>query len=507
MRTGSRQALLARMHDVVTHRADNVAVKEHGRHFSYADFSALIDSLYRALAEDGRPAGEPVGLLLDRSALAYAAMWAAIAHGRAYVPLNTGYPQARLRNIMQQAGLGTVLCDEDNRALAGALGIDAARLLVASPTAMAGAVDAAEQAWWQGADGGDCAYVLFTSGSTGQPKGVPISYANLLAFVDNMDAAIRYEQDDVCSQVCELSFDFSVQEIYLALLNGCTLCPARRVDLFNPARYIAERSISVWIAVPSLARVILGNGMPLGDSLHTIRISIFNGEALTAGIAAAWRAAAPQAKIWNCYGPTECTVAVTVQPWSGDAALEEAGVIAIGTPFPDCQAALLQEAQIVPTAAAADGSSGELLLATPQRFAGYSDAKLASPFVRDSHGTQYYRTGDRVRWRAGRLYHLGRVDFQVKIGGHRIELLEIEQQLRRSLDAEALAVIAHPANLPTELVLFVAGIAAAPALHAEALGLPAYMLPKRTIVLERLPTNAHGKLDRMTLHSLADADT
>ena len=504
--TSSQQTLLARMCEIVTNRADHVAVRENERAFTYAELGNMIGCLHQALGQVNGAAGEPVGLLLDRSALAYAAMWAAIGHGRAYVPLNTAYPHARLQDIIGQAGIGAVVCDQDTRALAQALGIDAARLVTVTPDECSDDGAAVESAWWQARTGRDIAYVLFTSGSTGQPKGVPISYDNLLAFIDNMNSAIEYLQDDVCSQVCELSFDFSVHEIYLALLNGCTLCPARRVNLFNPAHYIASRSITVWIAVPSLARVILNNGVPIDDLLRGIRISIFNGEALTASLAAAWHEVAPNAQIWNSYGPTECTVAVSTQLWSDDPELEEADVIGIGTPFPDCQTALLRDANIVPTSAAAHGSTGELLLATPQRFSDYTDPSLESPFVTDDRGTTYYRTGDRVRWRAGRLYHLGRIDYQVKIGGHRIELMEIEHRLRSYLDTESLAVIAHPARHPTELVLFIEGASRPPKLHSETLGLPVYMLPKRSFVLDALPTNPHGKLDRAALQSLAETE-
>lgn len=500
----AQRTLLERMHKVVIESANHLAVREHARGFTYAEFGALIEGVYRGLGRAGLAAGEPVGILLGRSALAYAAMWASIGHGSAYVPLNTSFPRTRLRNIIEQAGIRTVVCDERMRGLAEALGVDTAHLVsIASVDCPAGAI-AIEQRWWQPRAGGEVAYVMFTSGSTGNPKGVPISYDNLVTFVDNMNALIDYRSDDVCSQVCELSFDFSVHEIFLALLNGCTLCPARSVDLFNPAHYVASRSITVWISVPSLARVVFNNGIPVGNSLERIRLGIFNGEALTSSLAAAWHDAAPNAQIWNSYGPTECTVAVTAQRWSGDPAIEEADVIAIGTPFPDCRAALIDGARIVPTSEVADGSIGELLLATPQRFSGYLDTSLPSPFVSDGKGVIYYRTGDRVRWRGGRLYHLGRLDYQVKIGGHRIELLEIEHRLRRFLGTESLAVIAYPTRHPTELVLLIAAKSGPPALQAESLGLPAYMLPTRTIVLDALPTNPHGKLDRVALHSIAE---
>lgn len=499
----SRNALIARMREVVTRRADHVAVREHAQSYTYAELGGMISRLCDAMNRQSAEAGQSIGLLLDRSARAYAAMWASIVHGRPYVPLNTAYPQSRLRDIISQARIGVVVCDRDTRNLAHALGLSDT-LLVDAGEDLPERTDL-EQTSWHSRAVGDIAYVLFTSGSTGRPKGVPISYDNLLAFIENMEAAIEYRSNDVCSQVCELSFDFSVHEVYLALLNGCTLCPARRIDLFNPAEYIETQSITVWIAVPSLARVILNNGLPIGNRLDGVRVSIFNGEALTTGLAAAWRDAAPNTEIWNSYGPTECTVAVTTQRWNGEPELAEADVVAIGAPFANCRAALLDDDRLVPVSDATEGSAGELLLASPQRFAGYTDTRLASPFVTDSHGMTYYRTGDHVRWRGGRLYHLGRVDNQVKIGGHRIELMEIEHRLRRHLDTEALAVVAHPAQRPTELILFIEDATAPTGFHAEALGLPSYMLPARTIAVDALPTNSHGKLDRFALHALVDS--
>jgi D-alanine--poly(phosphoribitol) ligase subunit 1 len=504
--TSSQQDLLTRMHEVVTRRAAKVAVRDSARSISYAEFGDLIAYLHAEIDESDPASISPVGLLLERSALAYAAMWAAIGLGRAYVPLNTTYPGSRLGNIVELAGVGTVVCTAKTRELALSLGIAESKLVVASEEPPRRAMAAAQQTWWTARSGDDIAYVLFTSGSTGQPKGVPISYDNLRAFIDNMGAAIEYDEDDVCSQVCELSFDFSVQEIYLALLHGCTLCPARGIDLFNPAHYIRSRSITVWISVPSLARVMFRNDVATGDALHGVRISIFNGEALTAGLAAAWHEAAPNSQIWNSYGPTECTVAVTTQRWSSDPELRESDVIAIGKPFPDCHTALLSESVIVSTDAATQIREGELLLSTPQRFAGYSDPALASPFITDDSGTIWYRTGDRVLVRGGRLFHMGRVDHQVKIGGHRIELLEIEHRIRRWLGTDALAVIAFPARHPRELVLFLKSPIQSGKLSADCLGLPAYMLPGRTRVVESLPTNPHGKLDRAALQSLAETD-
>ncbi|MEO1246721.1 MAG: AMP-binding protein [Pseudomonadota bacterium] len=500
--SGSRHRLLARLHAVVTERGEHTAVREYDRDYSYAALGSMIGAVYRSLAQIEGDESTPVGLLIDRSALAYAAMWACIARGRAYVPLNRNYPSTRLQNIVSQAGIINVICDRSTRELAQSLVAGPDRIVEAAPETAREGQCGGQSIWCQARESQSPAYVLFTSGSTGEPKGVPVSCDNLLAFIDNMNATIEYRPDDVCSQVCELSFDFSVHEIYLALLNGCILCPARQIDLYNPAHYISRRGITVFIAVPSLARVILNNGFPIGNSLSNVRLTVFNGEALTADLARAWHNAAGQSSIWNNYGPTECTVAVTAQLWEDDPDLVEAGVVTIGAPFEDCSTALLSDGTITPTSAADERCSGELLLATPQAFAGYTDPRIAAPFISDDNAKIWYRTGDRVLWRAGKLFHLGRIDLQVKIGGHRIELQEIEHRLRRHLDTESLAVVASPPQHPTELVLFVAGTSEVGSLDAEEVGLPGYMLPGRSVVLDALPTNQHGKLDRSALRQM-----
>lgn len=477
-----------------------MAVREPSRQITYTEFAGMIGA-YRTVLQASDPDGRsPVGLLLDRSAEAYAAMWAAIGEGRAYVPLNPRYPVSRLRRIVEAAGVEYVIGTSASQAQASALGVASERVLVLEESVAARPDDPG--VWSPRQDAGSIAYILYTSGSTGQPKGVPISYDNLLAFVENIMSTIPYPPGGICSQVCELSFDFSVHEIYQALLSGCTLCPARQIDLFNPAQFIAKNAISVWISVPSLVRVILSNPAHQPGLLASIRLSIFNGEPLTTTLARTWQAAIPDAAVWNTYGPTECTVAVTAQLWEDRSDLSEIDVVSIGLPLPGCEAAILQDGSILPLASTSQEASGELLLRTPQCFGGYSDPKIAQPFETDGSGSVLYKTGDNVLWRNGRLFHLGRLDHQVKIGGHRIELMEVEWQLRRALGTDGLAVVTYPRQHPTELVLFVEGRHEVPRLDAETLGLPAYMIPKRCLTVETLPVTQHGKLDRIALQSL-----
>ena len=510
-RDTGRKALLARMRATIDAHAERTAVRTRETRVSYREFSGLVGRLCHALRDPKRVQRGPVGLLLDRSATAYAAMWAAIALGRPYVPLNPRYPADRLRSIVRQAKVDVVICTETSRDLACLPGITPDNIVVAETAFSAGATGGAAIDWSASDEDEGNAYVLFTSGSTGEPKGVPISYESLAGFVDNLASLIDYGPGDVCSQVCELSFDLGVHEIQLALLNGCVLCPARPIDLFNPARYVSENGITIWTSVPSLARVVLHHGASvqgMQEALGTIRLSIFNGEALTSQLARDWSAATRGADIWNTYGPTECTVAVSAQPWRDDPELSEAGVVSIGTTFPNCKAALLDGEEIVPVGPESSSLAGELLLATPQCFDSYLDPALPSPFITDDAGLKYYRTGDRVLARGSRLFHLGRLDHQVKIRGHRIELLEVEHHIRRRLGSEALAVIAHPSQHPTDLILFLAGgCGGAPKLTADALGLPGYMVPRRTILVDALPFTAHGKLDRNALLQCVGADS
>lgn len=493
----ARRKLLDRFWTVIDDHATAVAVRDSERAWTYGELGALTVAIRRAL--DGRDPAEPVGLLLERSAEAYAALWAAVSLGRPYVPLNPMYPAARLADIVDQAGVRDIVASSATVHCADALGVAPGRLIIADDLDPVRIGEGIDDGIGPASAGGDLAYVLFTSGSTGRPKGVPITYANLAAFVEAMAATIPLRPGDRCSQVCELSFDFSVHEIYLGLLSGATLCPARRIDLFNPGHYAARHGLTVWISVPSLARVALDGPAPIGDQLATLRLTIFNGEPLTSSLTARWQAAAPDSVIWNTYGPTECTVAATAHRWTGAV---EPDVVAIGSPLPGCRTALLVGAGVIPTEGATDGATGELLLAGPQRFAGYLDATLASPFVTDEHGDTWYRTGDRVRWRDDRLHHLGRLDQQVKIGGHRIELPEVEHRLRAALGTEHLAVVAHPRTRPTELVLVVGGPPPG-AITPEATGLPRSMLPRRVVTVPSLPTNPNGKLDRPALQVIA----
>ena len=203
-RRTARKALLARMQATIDTHAERTAVRSPTTRMSYGDFSQLIGRLCRELRSPVRAQRTPVGLLLERSAAAYAAMWAAIALGRPYVPLNEKYPSSRLRSIVTQAGIDVVICTEASRNLATRLGFTPENTVMAEGRIPAGEPGGAYADWTQTENDAAIAYILFTSGSTGEPKGVPISYENLYGFIENMSAVVDYNCEDVCSQMIEL---------------------------------------------------------------------------------------------------------------------------------------------------------------------------------------------------------------------------------------------------------------------------------------------------------------
>jgi acyl-coenzyme A synthetase/AMP-(fatty) acid ligase len=242
-------------------------------------------------------------------------------------------------------------------------------------------------------------------------------------------------------------------------------------------------------------------------SLPTLRWSLFSGEPITAPAAQKWQAAAPNSILENLYGPTEATINITLYRWEPQRSPAEShlDIVPIGWMFPGHEGQVV-DAQDRPVP---DGQDGELLLRGPQVTTGYLDnpEKTAQQYVRlpGDQGGPWYRTGDLVRRRPdGCILYLGRLDHQVQIHGHRVELLEVEQVMRQGSGAELVAAIPWPQGPSTEAVFgFVSG-ADQPGLEEKVLcacreKLPGYMVPRRVYAMASLPLNPNGKIDRKAL--------
>ena len=358
-------------------------------------------------------------------------------------------------------------------------------------------------------DPSDIAYLLFTSGSTGVPKGVPVTHGNVLHFLDVMTTRYAITPDDRFSQTFDPTFDLSVFDLFVAWERGASIFPMEPLELLAPTRFISRNELTVWFSVPSIPALMRKKGFLKPNTLPSLRLSLFCGEPLPEASAEAWQAAAPNSIVENLYGPTELTIACLVHRW--DPAISPAlcvnGTVPIGRPFPGLGVILLDDALRPVTGT----EPGELCVCGPQTVPGYwqDDAQTAERFIQvqatSSTTVRVYRTGDRAaRLESGDYVYLGRMDHQIKVLGHRVELGEIEAALRTHPDVVDAIAVGWPIENGTALgvTAFVTGmnIDAPDVLSTVRATLPDYMVPREIRVIATMPLNANGKIDRKAIH-------
>ncbi|MGW1671595.1 AMP-binding protein [Streptomyces sp. NPDC002324] len=484
--------------DSVRRVPDEPALVIDGQSLTYAELDAVSRDVAGRVTGAG-PRVRRVGLLASRSVASYAGYLGTLLAGATVVPLNEAYPAERNRKILDIAGLDAVLADAGGDAsFADGTGIPVVRI---------GADDVGRALQERGpastlagepGDPDDTAYILFTSGSTGMPKGVPIRHRNLDAFLRHNIA--HYDVGPGCrlSQTFGLTFDPSVFDMFVAWGGGAALVVPTIEELLDPASFVADNAITHWYSVPSIISLVRMGGLLTPGSMPSLRRSLFAGEQLTLEQAQAWKDAAPGSTVENLYGPTELSVTVTAYELPGDPSrwpTTSNGTVPIGTIYRHL------EHQI-------DSDTGELQVRGPQRFDGYLDpADNQGRFVEPRPDCRpqtpstdaWYRTGDRVGLEDGQLVHLGRLDQQIKIMGQRLELGDVESAVRIWGGLGDVVVVAVPgASGDYRLTAVYSGEEAAPAeirarLRAH---LPSHMIPKRFVHRPALPLNANGKFDR-----------
>ncbi|MEZ4384391.1 MAG: amino acid adenylation domain-containing protein [Nannocystaceae bacterium] len=480
----------------------------------------------RVASADDHPAEAPLTCVLgQRSAAGFAGILGALCSGRGYVPMLPSYPAARIALMIRRSRARELVVDGGGlRLLADVLAAVDAPLRVLMPDAavdpalrerfadkhtLLGADDLADPAAWAPpvVSRDAAAYLLFTSGSTGEPKGVAVAHRNIVRFLDVVRERYDLRPEDRFSHMFEVTFDLSLFDLFGAWSSGACLCCPDGKQRLLPARYVGDAGLSVWFSVPSTALLMKDTRTLEAGAFPGLRLALFCGEALTVPVAAAFAEAAPAAIVENLYGPTELTLACTLYRYeAGDPALADADVVPIGAPFPGMRAKVVDEA----LREVAAGDSGELIVAGPQVALGYWDdpARTAASFVRPpGEDALFYRTGDRVRLDAdGVLRFLGRLDHQVKIRGFRVELGEVEAVLRREAGVDAAVAVGWPvtsSGCAGGIVAFLDDAAVdVRALRRRLMEhLPRYMLPTQVKIVDAFPLNANGKIDRNALRA------
>ncbi|MBT8342953.1 MAG: amino acid adenylation domain-containing protein [Desulfatitalea sp.] len=502
----SSQETIHSLFDVIAAKnPDAVAVSYRDVRLTYAELDRRANQLAHLLRRRGVGRDAGVGVCLERSEELIVALLAILKAGGAYIPIEPANPKERIEFVLNDANARIVLTEP---ALKEKLSDTSVQMLLMEPGGKAYSSEptrAPENV--TGPDG--LAYVIYTSGSTGRPKGVLIEHRNVVRLFEATRKWFNSDRNDVWTMFHSVSFDFSVWEIWGALLFGGRvvivpyLTSRSPVDFYN---LVVAEQVTVLNQTPSAFRQFIQAEEECGSGDLALRLVIFGGEALEFESLRSWfeRHGDQAPRLVNMYGITETCVHVTYRPVSQADLDSGIGASIIGVPIPDLSTYVVDERlQLLPP-----GIPGELVVGGAGLARGYHARPelTAERFVKDpfssKEGGRLYRSGDLVRLLpTGELDYLGRIDFQVKIRGFRIETGEIEAVLRRSGLVEDVAVVPWR-NRQDESLLVAYCVSDHPIDElrgAASVSLPEYMVPAYFVLVPSIPMTINGKVDRRAL--------
>lgn len=490
--------LILNLQESITHNYSRNAFFIGNQHFTYKEFAQVVSNIRYAIQTSVNTSDLYIGLITNDDIETYASIIALWMEGKAYVPLNPEFPVDRNLRVIEQASI-TYILDS-------ALGLEFNECsTISTKNLNTTTINLNPVALESDA----LAYIFFTSGTTGVPKGVPITFSNLEGFID-AQWALDYSitENDRCLQMFELTFDLSVVSYLAPLLKGACIytIPKDEIKYSYIFELMEDHELTYALMVPSILHYL----RPYFDEINcpSMKYSLFCGEALPLDVTEEWSACIPNATIANVYGPTECTIYCMDYTYNRNGNNKtHNGVLTIGKDMINTNTIIVDDANNEVEI----GKSGELCLSGAQLTPGYwkNEQKNKEVFFSKVHkgvDTRFYRTGDLCSVdKDGDVLYLGRVDFQAKIQGFRVELSEIEfhtKSVLNKINAVALAITNQINNTEIGLVLESTVFETEMLLKGLKTKLPHYMIPTQLRFIKNFPLNTNGKTDRKKLSEL-----
>ncbi|AYK06856.1 non-ribosomal peptide synthetase [Brevibacillus laterosporus] len=485
----------------VQERPNQTAVIFNEQSMTYKEMNERANQVAHSLRKHGVAPDEIVGILADRNMDMLISILGVLKAGAAYMPIDPTYPTERILYMIHDSQTKIVLAEHREMVPEGC---NAELILLQDSSLLNEETSDLEHV----NKPEDLAYIIYTSGSTGKPKGVMIEHRNVIRLLFNDRNLFDFTSDDVWTVFHSFCFDFSVWEMYGALLYGGKIVLVSFEIARDPQAFrnlLQEQKVSILNQTPTAFYQLSSEEMQHSDSNLSIRKIIFGGEALTPSQLKAWKQKYPNTALINMYGITETTVHVTYKEFQLHDM--DSTVSNIGKPIPTLRTYVLDSKRNL----APIGVKGELYVSGKGVARGYlnkpeltEERFMDNPFVSEE---RMYRTGDLARWLPeGELEYLGRIDHQVKIRGYRIELGEIEAELLKQKGIkEAVVLVTNDKDAQPQLHAYLTStedLAAADLRNQLTTTLPSYMIPAHFIFVSQMPITPNGKIDKESLRKI-----
>jgi D-alanine--poly(phosphoribitol) ligase subunit 1 len=501
--------------EVLQQSVNNIAIQYQEKAYTYLELDEDSNTVAINLHRLGLKRGDVVAIIHSKEYLSFVLMLACLKTGIIYTNIDPESPVERFRNMLEIAAPVRIFTDQfcspelNKMSLACGVVIESINSLLSNQVGCSDTLHAICQML----DGDTIAYIMFTSGSTGKPKGVVITHQNLLHFINWSASYFHITPKDRVANVNPMFFDNSVFDFYTAIFSGACLVPVKK-QLLSSAKllinFIDEMECTIWFSVPSLLIYLMTMRVLTADSFQYVRAIVFGGEGYPkVELKKLFDLYSSRIKFVNVYGPTEGTCICSSYELTAQDFVDLSGLPPLGYINPNFS-------YLIQNSAGECDNEGELCLLGPNVGRGYFNNPdiTAKAFVEQTgHGfyrAKMYRTGDIVTLKDGLLYFIGRKDNQVKHMGYRIELEEIELAIGLISEVTQVAVIYQKTTtLYGKIIAYVASQAPLEQEYIRnkiSTKLPSYMLPNLIMLMQHLPKNPNGKIDKAALKLLAETE-